>query len=342
MEELNKEQSYLVTASLLILASVAIGFVLQYSSSIMIPFTFAVFIVQLVSPILDYQVIKLNVSRKIAIATSMLLVIIILAVICVLLVNTISILLRTANSYTDTYVGFIEKYLWKSDLFGIELDRAQLTSQIRSYIPRIVSGTFGTIMSFLSKFTLVSIFVMFLLIGRNPYVIQKGIYAEIDHQVRKYLIIKTIMSILTGILVWAILSAFNLKLAVVFGTLAFLLNYIPSLGSIIASILPVPVVLAQFSNPWMAAAVIASPAVVEFTIGNVIEPRILGKGLNLHPVTVLFSLTFWGLLWGVPGMFLAAPITAIIRIILMQFETLRPAGMLLAGHLPERINNSEN
>jgi AI-2 transport protein TqsA len=66
-------------------------------------------------------------------------------------------------------------------------------------------------------------------------------------------------------------------------------------------------------------------------MGNVIEPKLMGEGLNLHPVTVLLALSFWGLLWGIVGMFLAAPITAAIRIVLMQFDTLRPIGNLLAG-----------
>lgn len=341
MKDLNREQNYLATTSMLILAASAVGFVLHYSQAIMIPFIFAIFIVQLVSPILDYQVIKLKFSRQIAIMISLLLVIVMMSFICILLINTITILVKTANSYTDTFIAFIDKYLWKSDMFGIALDKAQFKGQINEYMPKLLSGTFGTIMSFISKFTLVSIFVMFLIAGRNSYTIQKGIYAEIDHQVRKYLVIKTLMSAITGILVWAILAAFHVRLAMVFGTMAFLLNYIPSVGSIVAILLPVPVVLAQFTNPWLIAVIIALPAIVEFTIGNVIEPRILGKGLNLHPVVVLFSLAFWGLLWGIPGMFLAAPITAIIRIILMQFETLRPAGMLLAGHLPENINNSK-
>ena len=69
-------------------------------------------------------------------------------------------------------------------------------------------------------------------------------------------------------------------------------------------------------------------------IGNALEPKLMGTELNLHPITILLALSFWGMLWGVAGMFLAAPMTAVIRIILMQFDTLRPLGKLLAGELP--------
>ncbi|MEE8452823.1 MAG: AI-2E family transporter [Thermoguttaceae bacterium] len=81
-------------------------------------------------------------------------------------------------------------------------------------------------------------------------------------------------------------------------------------------------------------AVVGIPGMVQMIIGNVIEPKLLGKGLELHPVTVLLALTFWGLLWGIVGMVLAVPITATIRIVLMRFATTKPIGDLLAGHLP--------
>jgi AI-2 transport protein TqsA len=73
---------------------------------------------------------------------------------------------------------------------------------------------------------------------------------------------------------------------------------------------------------------------IQMVIGNVIEPKWMGEGLNLHPITVLLALSFWGLLWGMTGVFLGVPLTAIIRIILVQFDTLRPIGNLLAGELP--------
>ena len=81
--------------------------------------------------------------------------------------------------------------------------------------------------------------------------------------------------------------------------------------------------------------VILIPGTIQMVLGNVIEPKVMGEGLNLHPVTILLALSFWGLIWGVVGMLLATPMTAVVRIVLMQFETLRPIGNLLAGHLPE-------
>jgi AI-2 transport protein TqsA len=123
-------------------------------------------------------------------------------------------------------------------------------------------------------------------------------------------------------------------MAFVFGLLAFLLNFIPSVGSIIATLLPLPMAVAQFNTVWPIIGVVAIPGTLQLVIGNAIEPKLLGRGLELHPVTILLALAFWGLLWGYMGMVLAVPITAIIRIILIRFETTRAMGNLLGGKLP--------
>ena len=144
------------------------------------------------------------------------------------------------------------------------------------------------------------------------------------------------ISAITGVLVWVTLTIIGLKLAGVFGILAFLLNFIPSIGSIIVTFLPVPIAVVQFqSSPWLIVLVVAIPGAIQNLLGNIIEPKLQGEGLNLHPVTILLALSFWGLLWGIVGMFLAAPITAAIRIVLMQFDMLRPIAKLMAGDLTE-------
>lgn len=113
-------------------------------------------------------------------------------------------------------------------------------------------------------------------------------------------------------------------MAPLFGLLAFLFNFIPNIGSIIATLLPIPIAFAQFEDqPWMILAVVGLPGTVHITIGNVVEPRLMGRGLELHPVTVLLALAFWGLLWGIVGMVLAVPIVAAMRIVFSHFASTR-------------------
>jgi AI-2 transport protein TqsA len=216
------------------------------------------------------------------------------------------------------------------------IDTQQIVKDLKNYIFNIVTNAFGTILGLISSMLFVIIFVLFLLLGRNPYTTHSQVYSDVVHKIRKYVGIKILISAVTGVLVWMTLAIIGLKLAGVFGVLAFLLNFIPSIGSIIVTFLPVPIAVVQFqSSPWLIVLVVAIPGAIQNLLGNIIEPKLQGEGLNLHPVTILLALSFWGLLWGIVGMFLAAPITAAIRIVLMQFDMLRPVARLMAGDFTE-------
>ncbi|QDV53773.1 AI-2E family transporter [Gimesia fumaroli] len=221
---------------------------------------------------------------------------------------------------------------------GINLNvlQDQITDYMKNALRIIAIGTMQTALNFTTTSFFVAIFVIFLLAGRNPEaVVQNVIYREIEQKIRSYISTKLIISLITSVLVGVTLSLFGLELALVFAILTFLLNFIPSIGSIIATLLPIPVAFAQFSDsPWTIAAVILIPGGIQMIIGNAIEPKIMGEGLQLHPVTVLLALSFWTLLWGPIGAILAVPITAAIRIVLMRFESGQTAGNLLAGILP--------
>jgi len=181
---------------------------------------------------------------------------------------------------------------------------------------------------------LVLVFLIFLMTGRRSTAERVGLYGEMDSKIRRYIVTKILTSATTGILVIIILLAFGLQLAVVFGILAFFLNFIPNLGSVIATLLPLPVALIQYETLWPVIGVVAIPGAIQMTIGNGVEPVLMGRGLELHPLVVLMGLLFWGLLWGVAGMFLAAPLTAILRLVLEKFDTTRPVADLMSGQMP--------
>jgi AI-2 transport protein TqsA len=183
---------------------------------------------------------------------------------------------------------------------------------------------------------LVAFFVVFLLLGRNPLQRRTGIYADIENTIRGYIVTMTALSALTSILVGAVLWALGLDMAWLFAFLVFLLCYIPNIGPIIATVLPIPIALTQFHNPWMIVATIAIPGAIHMFIGNIVAPKLMGRGMELHPVTVLLALAFWGLIWGIVGMVLAMPIVATMRIVLSRISTTRPLAGLLAGRLPGR------
>jgi AI-2 transport protein TqsA len=219
---------------------------------------------------------------------------------------------------------------------GIEIGQDALL-EIARQLPmgRVLQTTAGTAFSLVTNGFLVLIFVIFLLLGRRREMIKSAVFREIDAGIRRYLVLKFAISAATATLVGIILASFGLELALVFSVLTFFLNFIPSVGSIVAVLLPLPIALVQFETTWPVIGVLVLPGIVQVVIGNGLDPKLMGRGLDLSPVTIVLALVFWGLLWGVVGMLLAAPMTAILRIVLAQFATTKPVSELLAGRLPE-------
>ena len=173
---------------------------------------------------------------------------------------------------------------------------------------------------------------LFLLVGGSQQK-KSDTWNSINIHIKKYIFTKFITSALTGILTGIIYWVLGLELALIFGTLTFILNFIPTFGSIVAVFLPLPVAFLQYDETTMILLVFILPMIVHMAIGNIVEPKLFGKAFGLHPVTIILALIFWGILWGITGMLLAAPLTAIIRITFDQFETTKPFSLLLSGQL---------
>jgi AI-2 transport protein TqsA len=186
----------------------------------------------------------------------------------------------------------------------------------------------------------VLIYVFFLLIGTPTVNNKSPMVREIDQQIRSYLALKTVISIFTGLAFGVTLRLFGVPMALTFGVLAFLLNFVPNVGPLVASLLPVPLIILnpEGSIMWMVATISVSSAIQAIS-GNVIEPRIMGSSSDLHPVTILVALMFWGMMWGIIGMFLAVPVTAALKILLQRIESTKPIADLMAGRWPE-VDNS--
>jgi len=329
------DQPALATVSLLVIAAVAGAAALWYTRPVMVPFVLAVFIAYLVSPLVDILRTRFRVPRQAAVALTLLVAALLLVLLAMLVVTSMAGLLSRFDLYQDRVIGLVQKATAFGDRFGLDLGQEALVEGIRGLpvLAWLQRGA-GTAVGLVTSGVLVLIFVVYLLLGRHPNQLRSGIYAEIDNKVRGYLLIKFITSATTGILTGIILAFLRLDLALVFGVMAFLLNFIPSIGSVIATLLPLPIALIQFDSGLTIALVVLLPGAVQFTIGNVVEPLVMGEGLDLHPVVVLMALVFWGLLWGPVGMLLAAPMTAVLRIVFARIAFTRPVADLMAGRLP--------
>jgi predicted PurR-regulated permease PerM len=154
----------------------------------------------------------------------------------------------------------------------------------------------------------------------------------IGRGIQRYLGVKTIVSLATGSLCYAALVILRVPYAPLWGFLTFVLNYIPTFGSIIAAAFPVLTVLATPGGSIGKAAVVVIIYLgVNITLGSILEPRILGRELNLSPLVVVLSVVVWAGLWGVIGGFLAVPLTSILQIVLASQETTRPIAVMLSS-----------
>ncbi len=192
---------------------------------------------------------------------------------------------------------------------------------------------------------IILVYVMFLLIEQQTF--DKKMRAlfpdpEREARVRKllqhmqkriqtYIWIKTLMSLATGGVSYVVLIVVGVDLAEFWAFIIFLLNYIPTVGSLIGIIFPALLTLVQFGAILPFIAVAALLGATQFLIGNVLEPRLMGKSLNLSALVVILSLALWGSIWGVAGMFLCVPITVIGMIIFAHFPATRPIAILLSN-----------
>ena len=217
------------------------------------------------------------------------------------------------------------------------LDLAAQSSKFFMYFVQYVSEGFPAL---LGSAVMMMIFMFFLLLGDAQIGLERPeIWNEIEKKIRSYIVTKTIISAFTGVAVGLVLWFFDIPLAFVFGMLACLLNFIPNVGPLIMCVLPLPLVLLDpdLSVGGMVT-VILLVSVIEFVSGNVIETKVMGDSFELHPVVVLLTLMLWGMIWDLPGMFLATPITAAMKILLEKFEYTRPIAEMMAGRF-DSISN---
>ena len=161
-------------------------------------------------------------------------------------------------------------------------------------------------------------------------------FEQVKDSIIKYIKVKVLVSLATGIGFWIVCISFGVDFAIFWGFLAFILNFIPTVGSIVATVPPVLLGLIQLPGTGSLLFMAICLILVQAVIGNIIEPKIQGSALSLNMTTVLIGLLFWGFLWGVAGMILSVPLMVVIKVILSQFPN---AGVLvrMMGDPPELI-----
>jgi len=158
---------------------------------------------------------------------------------------------------------------------------------------------------------------------------------DIAVKFQKYMLVRSLMSALTGVVVWCFALVAGIELATAWGVIAFVLNYIPFIGPLVATIFPTLFALVQWGSWQLAMVVFGCLNIIQFLIGSYLEPRIAGAALYMSPFAILFAIFFWSFLWGVSGAFIGVPILIALLTICQENESTRWIATLLSGHRGE-------
>lgn len=330
-----------ISLSLGLLAVIAVGFVLKTAQGVVIPLLIAWLLSYLLAPIVNFLVRRLRFPAVIAVAGVVLLLLLASWGAGLVIQQRLVAFAKAFPAYQHQISALYAYYGSELNIPAAVLKDLDWTAQIGP----LVLKTSRFFISFFTNSILVLIFLVFMLLAK-PYANDKlraafsparadtliEITNTISRQIGAYLGALFVISLVTGLVVWGALAALGVEFAFTWGLLAFVLNFIPTLGSIVASLPPVLMALAQFApDVWPAVGVAATLFAIQQTLGNFIAPKIYGDRLNLSPVVILLFLVFWGWLWGITGALLAVPLAAAVQIALSHIPALAPLAVLMGS-----------
>ncbi|MFQ5670932.1 MAG: AI-2E family transporter [Acidobacteriota bacterium] len=311
---------------------------LRAASSLILPFLFALFLAMISFPLLHWLQ-----SRKMPAALAVLITLL-AAVSAVVIVGLLA--SGSVRSFTDQapqYQAHLQE-IWNNALNrlqarGIDVPQNLSTELFNpGRVMDLITGSLTALAAVLSNLVLVLLTIAFILMEAAgfPAKLQAAFgegrslerFARCRRQVQRYLGVKTLVSVVTGVSISLALIILRVDFPLTWGLLAFLLNYVPTLGSLIAAVPPVLLALVQygFGTALVVALVFLA---INMLLGSFVEPYLLGRQLGLSALVVFLSLVFWGWIWGPAGMLLSVPLTMLVKIMLENTEDLRWVAVLL-------------
>ena len=318
--------------------------VLIYGQQILIPFMFSLLIYFLIRYIIRYmnkvKVLREFVPGWLKSILSAGIIFTSLGLISKMIIYNFQYLINTMPLYQKN----LERILFQvNDLLGIDLIKTLTENLNQLDYSNIANSVFNSISLLLGNALMIFFYVLFLVIEQSNFskklkLIFKGeqlrevgeLLNDIEHSITQYIGLKTLISLMTGVISYFVLLAFGIKSAFFWAFLIFVLNYIPYVGSLIAVLLPFFFSLIQYGEFTTPLIMLLILEAIQIVIGNFIEPLIMGDSLNISPIVTLISLTFWGYLWGITGMFISVPLTVMLIIVLAKIPKTRSLAILLS------------
>ena len=327
-----------------IIATILVVAALQATRPISMPLAFAFFIAVLVHPL------QSKLERHLPRWLSLIVVLLLLAGIAGLAVGALSLSAEIIEPKVPEYLDRLQQMAatareWARNR-GLPLPQFGSGSSSNSALNQLTQQAIGGIQSFISAISLlvltISLLVLLLLeINQYSYKVRRAFSSptgdrlidavgNTSDKLRRYLLVMTLTSFLTGILtsIWCLILGVDLFF--VWGLIAFILNYIPTLGSIIA-VIPPTVVAFIFSGVGRGIATLIGLAVIQVIMGNFVDPRVQGKSLQLSPFVALVSIAFWAWVWGIPGAILGVPMTIAIILFCQEFKVTQGVAIVLGN-----------
>ena len=321
---------------------------MKAASSILVPFFLAVFIAVICAPPLFWLQRK-GVPKVIALVLILVFILIVGVLFGALIGPPLNHFLSSLPSYQErlsTYIGSSISWLNEKG-FRIPADEVPQTFN-PGWVMSLAGGMFSALSSALTNAFLILLTVVFILLEaadlpsklrsvlKNP---ERSLSTidKFSQSAKRYLVIKTLLSAAVGLVIWLWLVILGVDYPVLWGTLSFLLNYVPTIGAILAA-LPVALLALVQLGVGSALLTVLGFAVVHIVVGNIIEPKLTGKGLSLSTLVVFLSLVFWGWVLGPVGMILSVPMTSLVKIALESYEETRGLAFMLGSGTGTELN----
>lgn len=327
------------------IVAISIVTALIYGKSLLIPFIFALLLWFLSRKLrLTFNRIKFVNNffpSWMKNTVSSLVILSLLVIISKILTSNINTLASASQNY-DTNIGSIIESL--SLYLSVDLVETLKIQLGNINFGNILSLIFNSLTELFGNLFMIIIYVLFIFLEevnfhkklllafstKNKQDKISTVIDEIEASVTNYLGLKTLVSLSTGFLSYLVLLFIGIDAPIFWAFLITLLNYIPTIGSLIATVFPATYCLLQFGELYPFVLVLILVGLIQIIIGNILEPRLMGNSLNISSLATLITLSIWGSIWGITGMFLSVPISVILIIILSQFPSTRPVAIMLS------------
>ena len=319
------------TVCLMILAATAATGVLVYTKTMLMPFVIALFISMVAGTLAGWLKQKWKVPYGLGLVLSFVAFLAFVVLSVLFISGSIESFVAGADIYSERLNDTLDWLLLNSQKFGVNIN-SQFVADTVSKLPvfNMLKSVGSTLVSILTNLMLITLFVIFIFMGKAS-ADKPSLVGNIQKQISFYLLIKIFVSLLAAGFTWVVLASIKTELASMLAVLTFVLNFIPNIGPFISTLLPMPVLFLQYGFDWHILLALILLTTIHFIIGNILETKWLGKGMDLDPIVVIACLIFWALVWGIMGALLAVPMTAIIKIALERNETTKPLADLLGG-----------